>query len=136
VREVGLPYRPVEVLARMLLRRVHSAEETAELAGISDTAGVAVHHLIALNTFLDALMGCTSGGARISEERNKESGEEEERMLHFRTLDWGMDELRRLLVRLEFVKDGERVGSNLTYVGFVGVLTGVRFVHSDMGIYS
>src|SRR5438046_3254452 len=89
VGDVGLPYRPVEVLARVLLRRVHSAEETAELAGIADAAGVALHHLIALNTFLDAFMGCTSGGARISGGRDKEGREKGERMLHFRTLDWG-----------------------------------------------
>src|SRR5437667_8322236 len=118
----------------MLLRRVHSSEETAELVGIADAAGVRLHHLIALNTFLDALMGCTSGGARISEGRNK-SGKEGERMLHFRTLDWGMDELRGLVVRLDFVKDGRQLGSNLTYVGFVGVLTGIRFVNSYIKIF-
>lgn len=56
---------------------------------------------------------------------------EEERMLHFRTLDWGMDSLRSVLVELEFVRseseDPEKVvARTVTYAGFVGVLSGVR----------
>lgn len=47
-------------------------------------------------------------------------------MLHFRTLDWGMDGLRKLVVRLEYVKDGQRIGTTVGYVGFVGILTAVR----------
>lgn len=66
-------------------------------------------------------------------------------MVHFRTLDWGMDPLRRVLVHLDFVvePDGEVVASSITYAGFVGVLTGVRKgfslslnfrgVHNDSG---
>lgn len=66
-------------------------------------------------------------------------------MVHFRTLDWGMDSLRRVLVHLDFVlePDGEVVASSITYAGFVGVLTGVRKglslslnfrgVHNDSG---
>lgn len=51
-------------------------------------------------------------------------------MLHFRTLDWDMPALRQLVVKLEFVADGREdspvLATNITYVGFVGVLTGVR----------
>lgn len=55
------------------------------------------------------------------------------RLLHFRTLDWGMDELRDLLVVLEFVDtstdDPEHViARSITYAGFVGTLTAVRYV--------
>lgn len=51
------------------------------------------------------------------------------RMVHFRTLDWGMDPLRSLIVQLEFVRDDEPdtvLATCITYVGFVGILTGVR----------
>jgi hypothetical protein len=64
-------------------------------------------------------MGCTSGAARIRDEKG-------DRMQHFRTLDWGMDKLRKLVVRLEYVNGEERVGTAVGYVGFVGVLTAVR----------
>jgi hypothetical protein len=58
---------------------------------------------------------------------------EERRMMHFRTLDWGMEPLRSVLVVLEFVRtkseEPERViGRTITYAGYVGVLTGVRYV--------
>jgi hypothetical protein len=58
-------------------------------------------------------------------------GKAEARMLHFRTLDWGMDPLRGVLVQLEFVRSGSRdpeevLARTVTYAGFVGVLTGVR----------
>ncbi|KAI9802544.1 MAG: hypothetical protein M1833_001616 [Piccolia ochrophora] len=120
------PVRPVKALARLFLRRLHSAEETEELRGISRTAGVDMYLLVAFNTFLDALMGCTSGGVRVRSEGG--DGEEESRMLHFRTLDWGMDQLRSLVVLLQFVREkgGPVVARSVTYAGYVGCLTGVR----------
>jgi len=69
-------------------------------------------------------MGCSSGGAAV---RDESSGSGT-KMVHFRTLDWGMDPLRRVLVRLDYVLEphGEIVASSINYAGFVGVLTGVR----------
>lgn len=55
-------------------------EETQELRGVSDTTGVALYVLIAFNTMLDVMIGCTSGGARTEIKG-------EDRMVHFRTLD-------------------------------------------------
>jgi hypothetical protein len=39
-----------------------------------------------------------------------------------------MDVLRKVVVQLEFVNEpgGEVIAKSITYVGFVGVLTGVR----------
>ncbi|PVH84836.1 hypothetical protein DL98DRAFT_568874 [Cadophora sp. DSE1049] len=118
----------IEWFASIFLRRVHSAEETEELRGISKASGVDLYFLIALNVLLDSLLGCTSGGVMTSLGRKGEGGK---RMMHFRTLDWGMDPLRSVLVVLEFVRsesdDPERViGRSITYAGFVGMLTGVR----------
>lgn len=50
------------------------------------------------------------------------------KMLHFRTLDWGMDALRKVIVHLDFVEKlgGDVIASSITYIGYVGVLTGVR----------
>ena len=85
--------------------------------------------LVAFNVLLDLLMGCTSGGVRVRDAESSESGgAEEARMLHFRTLDWGMEPLRKLIVHLDFVEreGGPVIASTITYFGFVGVLTGVK----------
>ncbi|EKG15682.1 hypothetical protein MPH_07117 [Macrophomina phaseolina MS6] len=77
--------------------------------------------LVCFNTLLDSFMGCTSGGARVKTEGGT-------RMYHFRTLDWAMDILRHVVVELEFVNKphGHVIARSVAYVGFVGVLTGVR----------
>ena len=50
------------------------------------------------------------------------------KMVHFRTLDWGMPALRRVIVHLDYISepDGPVIASSITYAGYVGVLTGVR----------
>ncbi|KAL9614447.1 MAG: hypothetical protein Q9167_001050 [Letrouitia subvulpina] len=111
----------VRRIARLTLRRLYSEEETEEIRGIYEVTGIEMYLLIALNVLLDLFMGCTSGGIKVSEGQNS-------RMLHFRTLDWGMDPLRKIVVHLDFVEQsgGPIVASSVTYVGFVGYLTGVR----------
>ena len=128
--------RFIEFLASIFLRRVCSKEETQELKGIAKASGLDMYFLVTLNVLLDSLLGCTSGGVVVREEKKRKMDSRdcvraEERMMQFRTLDWGMDELRSVLVVLEFARsksaDPERViGRTITYVGFVGVLTGVR----------
>ena len=125
----------IRFVAWLTLRRLYSRQETEETEGISGASGVDLYFLVALNVLLDSMLGCTSGAA-LTRPRPKGKGEGEgegKRMLHFRTLDWGMDCLRRVLVELEFVRsqsaDPERVvARTITYAGFVGVLTGVRYV--------
>ena len=109
-------------LAGVFLRRLHSKEETEELRGISNVTGVEMYLLVAFNTFLDLFMGCTSGGIRVRDRGR------DDRMLHFRTLDWGMDPLRKIIVQLDFIREagGDPIATTITYVGFVGCLTGVR----------
>jgi hypothetical protein len=94
---------------------------------------VEMYLLVALNTVLDLLMGCTSGAVRVSDGE----GDEGVRMMHFRTLDWGMDVLRRVVVQLDFVEkpEGGVFARSVTYVGFVGVLTGVRSVFQCSFLY-
>ena len=133
----------VRFSASLRLRRVHSHEETQELKGIAKASGVDMYFLVAFNLLLDALLGCTSGGVLTRPEGDKGSGRSRQegrrslrrmkRMMHFRTLDWGMPELRDVLVVLEFVRsaspDPEKVIlRTVSYAGFVGTLTGVRYV--------
>lgn len=122
----GLPVKATTRLARLLLRRLHSKEQTEEIRGISEASGVDMYLLVCLNTLLDLFMGCTSGGARVKMSGAGKS--RQTRMLHFRTLDWAMDPLREVVVQLNFVNepDGPVIARSVTYVGFVGALTGVR----------
>ncbi|KAI1619474.1 N-acylsphingosine amidohydrolase [Exophiala viscosa] len=131
LQDVGLPtsyHGSINRIARLLLRRVKSPIETAELRGIAEVAGVPMYLLVSFNTILDLLMGCTSGAVKTLEQGQRGS---EAKLLHFRTLDWTMDPLRSVVVQLDFVRtelaDPSRVvARSITYVGFVGVLTGVR----------
>lgn len=76
-----------------------------------------------------ACSSCTSGGVRT-----KDGRETDIKMLGFRMLDWGMDVLGRLIVQLEFVNEqgGCVVARNITYIGYVGVLMGVRLVCDEI----
>ncbi|KAK4544278.1 hypothetical protein LTR36_004488 [Oleoguttula mirabilis] len=117
-----LPLKWLHFFCRMLLRAVYNREENAELQGISKATGVSLYLLVCFNVLLDLFMGCSSGGASI---RDEDGGS---KMVHFRTLDWDMPALRRVIVHLDFIMQpgAPVVASSITYAGFVGVLTGVR----------
>jgi hypothetical protein len=131
---VGPKWSPMlHLVAGIALRRVYSSEETEELKGIATATGVPMHLLVAFNVLLDLLLGCTSGGVRVeaptgSRGSPSQSGTWITRMLHFRTLDWGMDPLRNIVIELNYVRHagGPVIATSITYFGYVGVLTGVR----------
>ena len=126
--------KSVRFMARMTLHRLHDDEETQEIKGISRATGVPLYLMVVFNTVLDYLLGCTSGAVRVRPTPAEGGGGKVAgpvRMMHFRTLDWGMDKLRDLLVVLEYVDssspDPRRViARSITYAGFVGTLTAVR----------
>jgi hypothetical protein len=123
IDSVRLPKSLIHFIARMLLRKVFSKEQTEELRGISETADIPMYLLVAYNVLLDLFMGCTSGGAQVHCTDNDEST-----MMHFRTLDWDMPELRDVVVQFDYVArpGGDVIARTIGYVGFVGVLTGLR----------
>ncbi|RMZ78957.1 hypothetical protein DV737_g3721, partial [Chaetothyriales sp. CBS 132003] len=117
----------VHRFAAIFLRGVHSNVETAVLRGFSSVTGIAMYLLVCFNVLLDLLMGCTSGAVRCGAAEDATPAP----MLHFRTLDWGMDPLRAIVVQLNFVRSRSEqpdtvLARSITYAGFVGVLTGVR----------
>ena len=124
-----IPLRLVNALARLSLRRLWSDEQTEELRGISTAAEIDMYLLVCFNTLLDLFMGCSSGCARVRRSANTKQPSLT-RLLHFRTLDWDMDPLREVVVQLDFVKSPGTgvIARSITYAGFVGVLTGVRYV--------
>ncbi|CCT73192.1 uncharacterized protein FFUJ_10130 [Fusarium fujikuroi IMI 58289] len=115
----------IAAVSPLLMRRLHSDEENAELVGISKAIGIPMHILVAFNVLLDLLLGCTSGGVRTLD---PDSAVKTTRMLHFRTLDWGMHELRNIIVELDFVRtpQGPVIATTVGYLGYIGALTGVR----------
>jgi len=123
----------VKRLARLLLTRLYTKEETEEIRGISEAVKVEFYLLVALNVLLDLLMGCTSGAAR-----SKDTADQT-KMLHFRTLDWGMDPLRKVVVQIEYVRSqsgtpDKVLATSVTYAGFVGVLTGKSHNELDFSV--
>jgi len=98
---------------------VYSKEETEEIRGISKATGVPIHRVVAYNTFLDLFSGCISGGAQARTGSRTT-------MLHFRNLDWEMEPLRDMVIRVEYLVNGKVVARGVTYAGYLGVLTGVR----------
>ncbi|KAH9479829.1 N-acylethanolamine-hydrolyzing acid amidase [Psilocybe cubensis] len=112
--------RIVHFLARMLLRKVFTKEETEEISGIARNTGIPLHIVVAYNTFLDLFSGCISGGARVAACAGKS------KVIHFRNLDWDMEPLRDMIIRVEYMIGGRVVARAVTYAGYIGVLTGVR----------
>ncbi|PSK56445.1 hypothetical protein B9Z65_6069 [Elsinoe australis] len=124
VKEAGLPLGATRLLARVFLRGLYDKEQTKEIEGISKASGVPLYLLVCFNTLLDLFMGCTSGAARVRMDGRRAKTQ----MLHFRTLDWEMESLRKVVVQLEYVTKphGAVIARSVTYVGFVGTLTAVR----------
>lgn len=130
----------IKFLASVFLFRLYNSEETEEIKGMAKAGGLPLYLLVALNVILDSLLGCTSGAVMTAPKKengklraNAEVEEDDARMIHFRTLDWGMEPLRDILVVLEFIRSdseqpNEVLARTVTYAGFVGVLTGVRYV--------
>ena len=120
-----IPLKWLRISCKLLLRKVYDEEENAELRGMSKATGLDMYLLVCFNVLLDLFMGCSSGGAPVRVGVDMASGRS---MVHFRTLDWGMPDLRRVIVHLDYVleQDGPVIASSITYAGYVGVLTGVR----------
>ncbi|KAI0422909.1 beta subunit of N-acylethanolamine-hydrolyzing acid amidase-domain-containing protein [Xylaria grammica] len=118
-------------LFKICVCRVYDDEENEEIQGISAASGVPLYLLVGLNNLLDCLLGCTSGAVPVSLSKTSQRAGDGTRLLHFRTLDWCMDELRDLLVVLEFVDSASGnpsrvIARSITYAGFVGSLTMIR----------
>ena len=55
----------LRLVCKLLLRKVYSNEENAELKGISKASGVDIYLLVCFNVLLDLFMGCSSGSAIV-----------------------------------------------------------------------
>jgi hypothetical protein len=98
--------RFLKVMAKLVLRGVHSTEESEEIRGIADATGLAHYLVVAFNTFLDLLSGCTSGGVKVNDTGDSCNAVG---IVHFRGLDWDMEPLRKLIICVEYSRNNDVV---------------------------
>ena len=96
-------------LGRNLLKKVYSKEETDEIRAISKATRIPVYRVVAYNTFLDIFSGCMSGGVQTKVGGAGANANATTRMLHFRNLDWEMDPLRNMIIRVKYLVNGKVV---------------------------
>jgi len=97
-------------------------EYSQEIYGISKLTtsyGLTYGDLVLFNTALDYLSKCTSMIMSSPEGQ-----------LHFRTLDWGLALLKDLTISVSFKKNGSILYKGITFIGCVGLLTGIRIQRS------
>jgi len=115
-------YVPKQVLP--LLNRVGAeidqhirAPYADEIRGISNYSGIGIGEVVLVNYLYDLSAFCTSTVAQDAHGR----------IFHARNLDYNFaDLLRNLTVELEFVSKGVLQYKATTYVGYVGILTGMK----------
>lgn len=93
------------------------SKELAGIAKITSAYGLSYGDLVLFNTALDFLAKCTAVVASTSEGQ-----------IHARTLDWDLPALERLVIVVTFVRKGSRIYKGVTFVGCVGLLTGIRIL--------
>lgn len=105
--------------AATLLKRVMYADD---LRAIADLLGLPLGRAISLQLIYEASAMCTSVVTPI----DPTLPAPQQTTAHIRTMDWEMDFLKPLTVELVFTKTGCAPFVCATWVGYVGVLTGMR----------
>lgn len=85
-----------------------------ELREISNIVNISVEELILIQLCYEMFAACIS----IIIERKG-------RNIHYRTMDWDFDFLKRLTVELDFRRENQTVFCATSWVGYIGVLTGM-----------
>lgn len=89
-----------------------------ELKSIANELNIPVNKIIIMQLCYECFSACTS---IIIDDKDKLS-----HPLHIRTMDWDDTFLRPLTINVKFVKNGNLLFEGTTWVGYVGILTGVR----------
>jgi len=95
----------------------HLGKYAEEITAGAKLIGISLGKAVLLNIIYEAEAGCTS---IITQDQNNV-------MLHGRNLDFDLAEtLRKLVVELDFQKGGKTLYRGTSYVGYFGLLTGMR----------
>ncbi|CAF2530501.1 unnamed protein product [Rotaria sp. Silwood2] len=88
-----------------------------ELKGISHDTGIPLGKLVMMQFVYECFACCTSIVCQ-----NKETNIP----MHIRTMDWEFDFLKQLTIDVDLQRNGQSVFKATTWVGYVGILTGMR----------
>lgn len=112
-RTLGYMSKPI----LMLIRGYSSfgqAIHYEEIKSISDILHIDIEKVILLQLCYEMFAACTSAMFKFKG-----------RNIHFRTMDWPMTFLKYVTVRLEFQRKGRTVFKAVSWLGYVGIFTGV-----------
>lgn len=87
-----------------------------ELMSISNLTGIPFGKLVILQIMYELNACCTSAIYLQSDGKP----------VHLRTMDWDLPELKKLTVKLNFIKDNKLVFSGISWAGYIGVLTAMK----------
>jgi acid ceramidase len=101
-----------------------------EIKGMAETVGIPVGELVFYNIFYEIFSVCTSIVASDAQGN----------MFHARNLDFGLfmgwdysthnwmvtQKLRKMIVNLDFTKNGQTLYKTVAFAGYIGVLTGMK----------
>ena len=108
-------WKKLHCIARIARFPKEYAEEIDGIARAVKDCNLTKDDIILLNVALDYMSRCTSAVVYCKEG-----------ICHFRTLDWDLYELNRLLIKVFFVKGGTVMYEGYTFIGMVGLLTGMK----------
>lgn len=87
----------------------------AEIEGIAHQTGVPVGRIVMLQLAYEFFAACTSVVVNV-----------DGLPFHIRTMDWEMPQLNAVTIEVEFMRQGQVQFVGTTWVGYVGVLTGMK----------
>lgn len=86
-----------------------------ELRGIAKRSGVELNRLVLMQLCYECFSACTSLIVPVNGKPT-----------HFRTMDWALPQLKALTIELEVRKNDKELYSAITWVGCVGIFTGLK----------
>jgi hypothetical protein len=89
-----------------------------ELQSISNISGIPLHKLVLCQICYEMFAACTS--VVIKGHNN----------IHFRTMDWEMEFLKKITIKVQFMKNDKYLFEAITWVGYMGIVTGMSKKHS------
>jgi len=109
VKLIGLP------LIRTLFNQSSQVLHKDEMACTSRITGIPVEEVFLMQFIYELTACCTSGVINTADG-----------VIHYRTMDWEMPELKKLTINVRFERDGEHVFNAVTWAGSVGIFTAAK----------
>jgi hypothetical protein len=94
-----------------------------ELEYIASQLDLTLTEILILQLYYEINSSCTSIVTQVDGQ-----------WIYARSMDWPLDFLRNVTIELEYVKDGQPIALVTTWLGYVGVLTGMRYDGYTVGV--